>query len=114
MSKGQFGAVASDEITCSQLGVSILRDHNGTAVDSAITTALCVGLLNGMSSGIGGGGFMVVRLPSDSPLPGLKEKEAGIWAIDFREESPERSEGHAFSSLPGTLGSVVLAVVTRK
>jgi hypothetical protein len=44
---------------------------------------------------------MLVRLPSDSPFPGVKEKEAGIWAIDFSEESPEKSEGHAFSSLPG-------------
>lgn len=41
---------------------------------------------------------MVVRLPSDSPVPGLKEKEAGIWAIDFREESPEKSEKDMFGS----------------
>jgi hypothetical protein len=38
---------------------------------------------------------------SDPPFPGVKEKEAGIWAIDFRKESPEKSEGHAFSSHPG-------------
>lgn len=35
---------------------------------------------------------MVVRVPEDSPLPGNKEKEAGIWAIDFRETSPAKSE----------------------
>jgi gamma-glutamyltranspeptidase/glutathione hydrolase/leukotriene-C4 hydrolase len=84
--------VASEEETCSNLGVSILRDLNGTAVDAAVTTTLCIGLLNAFSSGIGGGGFMVVKVPDDAPLPGREETEAGIWAIDFRETSPRKSK----------------------
>ena len=84
--------MASEEETCSNLGVSILRDRNGTAVDAAVTTTLCIGLLNAFSSGIGGGGFMVVKVPDDAPLPGREETEAGIWAIDFRETSPRMSK----------------------
>lgn len=84
--------MASEDKTCSELGVSILRDKNGTAADAAVTTTLCIGLLNAFASGIGGGGFMVVRVPDDAPLPGDKEREAGIWAIDFRETSPAKSD----------------------
>ena len=35
---------------------------------------------------------MVVRIPEGSPLPGDREREVGIWAIDFRETSPGASE----------------------
>lgn len=88
------GAVASEDETCSNLGLSILRDRNGTAVDAAVTTTLCIGLLNAFSSGIGGGGFMVIRIPEGPQREGLEEvyRAHGLVAIDFRETSPAKSE----------------------
>jgi gamma-glutamyltranspeptidase len=53
------GVVASDQKVCSQLGVSIL-ELGGNAIDAAVTTALCIGIVNPSSSGIGGGGFMLI------------------------------------------------------
>ncbi|KAJ2776581.1 hypothetical protein H4R18_005602 [Coemansia javaensis] len=70
------GAVATDEARCSAIGVDVLRD-GGSAVDAAIAGALCVGVLQAHSSGIGGGGFMLVRPPPPA-RPVL---------IDFREEA---------------------------
>ncbi|WWC67679.1 gamma-glutamyltransferase [Kwoniella pini CBS 10737] len=96
--QAQNGAVASEDKTCSDLGLSILKDKNGSAVDSAITTTLCIGLLNGFSSGIGGGGFMVIRIPqiynSSFELVDelISEGEEKVIAIDFRETSPDKSE----------------------
>lgn len=40
--------------------VQLMRD-GGNAMDAAICAALCVGVVNAQSSGIGGGGFLVVR-----------------------------------------------------
>ncbi|TYJ52700.1 gamma-glutamyltransferase [Cryptococcus floricola] len=94
-------AVASEDVTCSNLGLDILRNKNGSAVDSAISTTLCIGLLNAFSSGIGGGGFMVVRVPEEHYVPHELLKEIGyegqlqegrVVAFDFRETSPEKSE----------------------
>ncbi|XP_070542685.1 glutathione hydrolase 1 proenzyme-like isoform X2 [Ptychodera flava] len=52
-------AVASDSTECSQVGRDILRS-GGSAVDSAIATALCLGVVHGHCSGIGGGFVMTV------------------------------------------------------
>ncbi|KAJ2015017.1 hypothetical protein GGI01_001633 [Coemansia sp. RSA 376] len=70
----KHGAVATDEPRCSVIGVDVLRE-GGNAIDAAIASTLCVGLMQAHSSGIGGGGFMLVRPPGgQSPV-----------LIDFRE-----------------------------
>lgn len=84
-----------------------MQDKNGSAVDAAITTTLCVGLLNAFSSGIGGGGFMVVHVPethkvNDQVLRGIGydgELEDGrVVALDFRETSPSQCEKDTYGT----------------
>ena len=43
--KARHGAVASEEKTCSTLGVDVLKD-GGNAVDAMISTVLCIGVVN--------------------------------------------------------------------
>lgn len=75
--ESEKGVVAADDGRCSEIGASVLR-KGGHAVDAAVATALCLGVVCSMWSGIGGGGFMVVR--SASTLQAI--------AIDFRETAP--------------------------
>ncbi|XP_002732786.1 glutathione hydrolase 1 proenzyme-like [Saccoglossus kowalevskii] len=70
------GAVSSGARQCTELGVETLK-NGGHAVDAAITTILCLGLVNAQSSGIAGGGFMLV-----------KEGESDVAVLDFREVAP--------------------------
>lgn len=55
-----------------------MLEKGGHAVDAAVATALCLGVVSPMSSGIGGGAFMVLR-SSSSP---------SALAIDMRETAP--------------------------
>ncbi|KAF9111458.1 hypothetical protein BGX27_004910 [Mortierella sp. AM989] len=86
--KAKNGAVASEEIHCSEIGVQVLKD-GGNAVDAAIASCLCIGTVNMFSAGIGGGGFMTIRLPN-----GTAE------VIDFRETAPAGSHATMYKKNP--------------
>ncbi|KAN0129765.1 Gamma-glutamyltranspeptidase [Lactarius tabidus] len=92
--EAEHGAVASEDSLCSNLGVQILKD-GGNAVDSAVGTTFCLGVVNMFSSGIGGGGFMTVRLPPSAP-GGTSE----VWAIDFRETAPALAKSTMYVGRP--------------
>ena len=62
------------------MGKNILK-KGGSAVDAVIAATLCVGVINMHSTGIGGGGFMMV----------YDSHKRSAEMIDFRETAP----GHA-------------------
>ena len=74
----RHAAVASDATLCSEAGAEILK-AGGSAVDAAIAAIFCLGVVNCHSTGLGGGGFMLVH-QNDNPLKPT--------VIDFREEAP--------------------------
>ncbi|XP_033640566.1 scoloptoxin SSD14-like isoform X1 [Asterias rubens] len=84
------GAVATGNSVCSAAGVSILQ-RGGSAVDAAIAAMLCIGVVNPQSSGLGGGGFMLV----------LDAQSAAYTGIDFRGTAPEGSQPTMFVDKPG-------------
>ncbi|UZJ53246.1 hypothetical protein CBS101457_002566 [Exobasidium rhododendri] len=98
LAKGRHGAVAAESERCSRIGVDVLKD-NGTAVDAAIASTFCTGVVNMFSSGLGGGGFMIVRVPQECTLA---ERLAGLHhcsskkVIDFRETAPAASHEDMF------------------
>ncbi|RPD59787.1 gamma-glutamyltranspeptidase [Lentinus tigrinus ALCF2SS1-6] len=79
------GAVASENELCSEIGVDTMK-AGGNAVDAAVSTTLCIGVVNMFSSGIGGGGFMTVRIP-----PSVANGKSEVFTIDFRETAPALS-----------------------
>ncbi|KAJ7096335.1 gamma-glutamyltranspeptidase [Mycena epipterygia] len=83
--KARNGAVATENILCSDVGVDILK-AGGNAVDAAVAATFCIGTVNMFSSGIGGGGFMTVRIPPAHP-----DEPSEVFTIDFRETAPEKS-----------------------
>ena len=83
-------AVATDAPQCSVVGADILRS-GGSAVDAAIASLLCVGVINFHSTGIGGGGFMVFYNATSKTATSL----------DYRETAPGRANSSMFEP-PGT------------
>ncbi|KAH6847879.1 gamma-glutamyltranspeptidase [Chaetomium sp. MPI-CAGE-AT-0009] len=74
--KGHRGAVASESSICSKIGKDIIN-MGGSAADAMVSTTLCVGVIGMYHSGIGGGGFMLVR-----------DKHGRYETIDYRETAP--------------------------
>ena len=69
--------VATDSKKCSDIGEDTLN-KGGSAVDAAIAAMFCLGVIHMHSSGVGGGGVMLVY--------NRVAKKASI--IDFRETAP--------------------------
>lgn len=81
---GQAGAVAADHELASQAGAEILS-QGGNAVDAAIAAALALGVVQPAGSGLGGGGFLLIR-----------KSDGQVAAIDFREVAPKQASRDMF------------------
>ncbi|KAF4547759.1 Glutathione hydrolase proenzyme-like protein [Elsinoe fawcettii] len=97
---GRRGAVSSETALCSRLGSNILR-RGGNAADAMVASVFCTGVVGLYHSGIGGGGFAVVRASNGT-----------YEFVDFREAAPQASNetlyvGNVQGSLTGGLASGV-------
>lgn len=77
---GEFGVVSTSKFEASKIGRDILK-NGGNAIDAAVAAGFALGVVEPNSSGIGGGGFMVIR----------SAKTGETIFIDFRERAPKKS-----------------------
>src|SRR5438094_752333 len=82
---GKGGAVASVNLLATAEGTRVLRD-GGNAVDAAVAAAAVLGVAEPFSSGIGGGGFMVI----------YDARHHRVSTIDSRETAPEAYRADVF------------------
>jgi len=82
--QGSGGAAATVDSVATGAARDVLR-RGGNAVDAAVAAAAVLGVTEPYSSGIGGGGFMVIRRPNGK-----------VTTIDGREESPRAMRPDSF------------------
>ncbi|MBQ9420509.1 MAG: gamma-glutamyltransferase [Lachnospiraceae bacterium] len=75
--EGRRAVVSSARAEASQIGIKIL-EAGGNAVDAAVAVGFALGVCEPSTSGLGGGGFMLIKMASD-PEPVF---------LDFRECAP--------------------------
>ncbi len=113
------GVVTTSEPAAARVGADILR-AGGNAIDAAAAVQFALNVLEPQSSGIGGGGFMMVHLA----------KQGRTFVIDSRERAPadadpemflQASDGNPFAfsirstsgigvGVPGTVRGVATAL----
>jgi len=81
------GMMAAAHPLAAQVGVEILK-KGGNAIDAAVATAFSLNAVEPNASGIGGGGFMLVRFA----------KTEEIIVIDYREHAPAAATKDMFAS----------------
>ena len=91
---GKIGVVSTSKVEASRIGAEILR-KGGNAIDAAVAAGFALGVVEPNSSGLGGGGFMLIRIA----------KTGETVFIDFRERAPQKSSPEMWTV--GTDGKVV-------
>jgi gamma-glutamyltranspeptidase / glutathione hydrolase len=91
---GHLGAVATVDRQATQVGIDILR-AGGNAIDAAVATAAALGVVEPFSTGIGGGGFMVI----------YRKQTGEVITLDGREQAPAAATVEMFAdpAKPGEL-----------
>jgi gamma-glutamyltranspeptidase/glutathione hydrolase len=108
------GVVAADDPTASEVGARVLA-VGGTAADAAVATALALGVVNPVSSGIGGGGFAVVydARTRQTHVYDFREVapaalDPGDFVVDGRLEAQRARTGGLAVGVPGELAGLRL------
>ena len=84
--------MSSAETAASNVGIEIMK-QGGNAVDAAVAVGFALGVTHPTAGNIGGGGFMVVRLPSGE-----------VTAIDYREVAPQAASRDMYLDAKGDVG----------
>ena len=77
--RGTRGLVATDSKHASQAGLDMLR-AGGNAVDATVAASFALAVTRPYSTGLGGGGFMILRFA-----------DGRVVVQDFRETAPAAS-----------------------
>ncbi len=91
------GMVISTSAPASDAGASILK-KGGNAVDAAVATAFALAVTHPSAGNIGGGGFMVYRPATGSPI-----------TIDYRERAPLESTPRMYLDSTGNIARQMTA-----
>ena len=83
----RHGMVAAAHPLAAQAGVDVMK-AGGNAIDAAIATALTLNVVEPNASGLGGGGFMVIRFA----------KTGDVAVIDYREKAPASATRDMYAS----------------
>lgn len=99
---GRHAAISSESSVCSGIGRALFL-AGGNAADAIVGTTFCVGVIGMYHSGIGGGGFMLVR-GADGEYENIDFREtapAAAWQDMYKHDVESSIFGGLASGVPG-------------
>ncbi len=116
---GENGVIATGRADCTEIGLDILQ-RGGNAVDAAVAVGFALGVCEQQSSGIGGGGFMTLRLATGEVVfIDFRDRSAAAASLDMWEMNPDGSVkneenkiGGKAVAVPGDVKGLLYALET--
>ena len=89
---GRNAVIATGRAECTEIGLEILK-QGGNAVDAAVAVGFALGVCEQQSSGIGGGGFMTLRLADtgETVFIDFRDRSGAAASPDMWEIGPDGS-----------------------
>ncbi len=95
VASGNQYAIATDHPLASKIGLEVLR-KGGNVADALVASSFAVSVLRPQSTGIGGGGFAMIRVFQEGSSP-------RTFAYDFRERAPALAHPRMYLDSKGEL-----------
>lgn len=114
---GENGVVSTGKYEASKIGAEIIK-NGGNAVDAAVAVGFALGVCEPQSSGLGGGGFMMIHSAKtgenvfvDFREPAPEKATPGMWPMDAAGEvDKSKWEGGPSVGVPGEVKGLLYAL----
>ncbi|MDD2446319.1 MAG: gamma-glutamyltransferase [Tissierellia bacterium] len=117
---GKNGMLATAKPEASEVGIEIMK-NGGNAIDAAVATAFALGVVEPNASGLGGGGFMIIRFAEtgEEAFFDFREVAPGNATADMYELDEEgkvvnegKTVGGKAAGIPGEVAGLLTALET--
>lgn len=115
---GKIGIVSTSKFEASKIGLDIIK-KGGNAIDAAVAAGFALGVCEPNSSGLGGGGFMTIRIAKtgetifiDFRERAPKKATAEMWKVDKDGKviGNQKKEGGKAAGIPGEVAGLLYAL----
>ncbi len=89
--RAEHAMVVSGEANATDVGLATLNG-GGNAIDAAVAMSFCLSVTHSGMCGLGGGGYLLVRM-----------SDGRTEFLDFRERAPRKASAEVFNASEGTL-----------
>jgi gamma-glutamyltranspeptidase / glutathione hydrolase len=105
VAQGYSGAVTSVDRDATAVGINVLK-AGGNAIDAAVATTAALGVTDPFSTGIGGGGFMMIYLKAKNQIITLDGREEAPAAANLNLfKNPDSSQGENLPFFPNRISN---------
>lgn len=105
----KHGMVCAAHPYAAEAGVDMLR-RGGNAIDAALAVSFALMVVEPHASGLGGGGFMTIRMPQVNAHDRSRHSEHGeVFFLDFRECAPRAATPERYYDTGKTLEELTIS-----